>query len=138
MFLEHFLIFHLSSFTGFSQGAVFKAMIVFLLAASTHSRPQVKRDIAAHAEPVAWHDTEEDDIPNTFTKRDVDDHTDSLDLDDCQINCQFLSNVIKNVTANREREKICKLGYCICAPLSIWKSKPGACEQCLKEKTPIG
>ena len=74
---------YLLSFTGFSQGAVFKAMIVFLLAASTHSRPQVKRDIAAHAEPVAWHDTEEDDIPNTFTKRDVDDHTDSLDLDDC-------------------------------------------------------
>lgn len=113
-------------------------MIVFLLAASTHSRPQVKRDIAAHAEPVAWHDTEEDDIPNTFTKRDVDDHTDSLDLDDCQINCQFLSNVIKNVTANREREKICKLRNCICAPLSILKSKPGACEQCLEEKIPIG
>ena len=109
-------------------------MIVFLLAASTHSRPQVKRDIAAHAEPVAWHDTEEDDIPNTFTKRDVEDHTDSLDQDDSQINCQFLSNVIKNVTANREREKICKLGNCICAPVSVWKSKPSACEQCLEEK----
>ena len=113
-------------------------MIVFLLAASTHSRPQVKRDIAAHTEPVAWHDTEEDDIPNTFTKRDVEDHTDSLDQDDSQINCQFLSNVIKNVTAISERGKICKLGNCISAPLSVWKGKPGACEQCLEEKFPRG
>lgn len=35
------------------KGAVFKAMIVFLLAAPTHSRPQVKRDTAAYAETVA-------------------------------------------------------------------------------------
>ena len=88
----------------------------------------------ADAELFAWHNAEEDHTLNTFTKRDVGDDTDSSEPDDCQLNCQFLNNVIQNVSDNGARDKICRLGKCMCISKSFLKGRHDACDQCREVK----